>query len=175
MEVESVTVTPPLEQVVEELASSTMAYVFGVFLALTMLLILANATTRKTMMQFLRYIGISVHRSPRVIKELKRKGFHFFGLSIPLIYIIGLHLRLLDRFTGSVLMLAITSAYFLFECTRLLFPTVNQLFERVFKGLMREKEKNNFTGSFFYLVGATVYCLLQPPYRHFCDFVLDYW
>lgn len=144
-------------------AQSSVIYVFGIFFTLTLLLVCANTRTRRSMMQFLHFIGVSMKRSPRVIRELKRKGFHFSGLVIPLIYITGLHTGLLDRFRGSIIMIVVSLIYFVMECSRLLFPSVNKLFAELFKGLMREKEKNNFTGSFFYLVGATVSIVFFSP------------
>jgi dolichol kinase len=148
-------VDPPISSP-PDLTTSTLIYVFGIFVTLTILLVCANTRTRRSMMQFLHFIGVSVKRSPRVIRELKRKGFHFSGLIIPFLYIVGLHTGLLDRFKGSVIMVFVSVVYFVMECSRLLFPSVNRHFAEMFKGLMREKERNNFTGSFFYLVGATV-------------------
>ena len=107
-------------------------------------------------MQFLHFIGVSVKRSPRVIRELKRKGFHFSGLIIPLIYLVGMQTQMLTWFSSSMLMLTVTGGYFIMECARLMSPSINKIFAEKFGGLLREKEKHNFTGSFFYLVGATV-------------------
>lgn len=151
MESTSVESTQP-----EQPFNSTLVYVYGVFVVLIILLVCANTRSRRTMMNFLHSLGISLKRSPRVIKELKRKGFHFSGLIIPFIYIMGLHTGLMDQFSGSLIMIGVSLLYFIMECARLLSPQVNNLFGQLFKGLMREKERHNFTGSFFYLVGATI-------------------
>lgn len=63
---------------------------------------------------------------------------------------------LIFRYSTSLIMVIITTGYFIMECIRLMFPSVNKIFAQQFRGLLREKERNNFTGSFFYLVGATV-------------------
>jgi diacylglycerol kinase (CTP) len=143
---------------------STMIYVFGIFLVMIILLVCANTTTRRSMMQFLHIIGIPVKRSPRVIRELKRKGFHFSGLIIPFIYLVGLQTQLMNRFSGSLIMIVVSTGYFIMECARLFSPTINKLFAEKFGGLLREKERHNFTGSFFYLIGSTV-CIVffSPP------------
>jgi diacylglycerol kinase (CTP) len=133
-----------------------MVYIFGVFFILIILLVCANTRTRRSMTQFLHFLGISMKRSPRVIRELKRKGFHFSGLIIPFVYLVGLQTNLLNWFSASMLMITVTTGYFIMECARLMFPAINKTFAEKFGGLLREKEKNNFTGSFFYLVGATI-------------------
>lgn len=137
-------------------ASPMMNIIYSIFGVLILLLVCANTRTRATMTRFLRFLGVSVKRSPRVIKELKRKGFHFSGLIIPFIYMVGMHTGYLDRYRGGLLMLFCTFVYFTFECMRLCFPSINNHFGEVFKGLMRDKEKTNFTGSFFYMMGATI-------------------
>lgn len=136
--------------------TSTMGIVFGIFLVITILLVGANTRTRRTMTSFLNFLGVSMKRSPRVIKELKRKGFHFSGLIIPFIYLVGMQTQLLTWFSSSLLMIFVTTVYFVVECIRLMFPSINKSFAQHFGGLLREKERNNFTGSFFYLVGSTV-------------------
>jgi len=60
-------------------------------------------------------------------------------------------------------MITVTSGYFIVECVRLMFPAVNKIFAEKFGGLLREKEKHNFTGSFFYLVGTTVSIVFFSP------------
>lgn len=43
-------------------------------------------------------------------------------------------------------------------------PSVNDFFAKYFKGLMREKERNQFTGSFFYMLGSTISVIFfRPP------------
>lgn len=143
---------------------STMIYVFGIFLVMIILLVCANTTTRRSMMQFLHFVGIPMKRGPRVIRELKRKGFHFSGLIIPFIYLVGLQTHMLNRFSGSLIMIVVSTGYFIVECARLLSPTINQLFAEKFGGLLREKERHNFTGSFFYLIGSTV-CIVFFRYK----------
>eukprot|EP00026_Physarum_polycephalum_P013172 Phypoly_transcript_13547.p1 GENE.Phypoly_transcript_13547~~Phypoly_transcript_13547.p1 ORF type:complete len:268 (+),score=20.47 Phypoly_transcript_13547:105-908(+) len=142
---------------------STMVYVFGIFFVIIILLVCANTTTRGTMMQFLNFIGVSMRRSPRVIKELKRKGFHFSGLIIPLVYLVGMQTRVLTHFTSSLLMITVSSGYFLVEIARLVSPAFNKMFTEKLGGLLREKEKHNFTGSFFYLVGSTISIVFFSP------------
>lgn len=139
-------------------------YVIYFFLFLTFLLVCANTSTRRNLTNLLRSFGISVKRIPRVINELKRKGFHFSGLIIPCIYLIGLtHIDFFTQKIASGVMIFVTSVYFVFECMRLYFPAVNKMFASIFHGLMREKEKNNFTGTFFYLLGSTISIVFFSP------------
>ncbi len=133
-----------------------MNYVLVIFFCFVVLLICANTRSRRTMTAFLKWLGVSVRRIPRVINELKRKGFHFSGLVIPVIYIIGLHTELLDQYSGSIIMIFVSAISFAGESLRLMFPNINKQFGITFNGLLREKERNNFTGTFFYLVGATI-------------------
>eukprot|EP01111_Echinosteliopsis_oligospora_P011236 TRINITY_DN3656_c0_g1_i1.p1 TRINITY_DN3656_c0_g1~~TRINITY_DN3656_c0_g1_i1.p1 ORF type:complete len:266 (-),score=31.23 TRINITY_DN3656_c0_g1_i1:50-847(-) len=143
---------------------TTHMYVAGVFLCLILLLVCANLTGRKAMNLFLHDIGISTQRSPKVIKELRRKGFHFSGLSIPIIYLTGQqHTTFFTQAVASYVLIFCTVVYFVFECARLTSPAVNGFFESRFKRLMREKERHNFTGSFFYLLGSTISVIFFSP------------
>jgi len=128
------------------------------------LLFLANAATRSTMKAFLKSFGISVRRIPRVIKELKRKGFHFSGLLIPAIYLTGLkYTTWFNREVAFWVLFVISMGYFIVECVRLFSKKGGEYLNEKFKGVMREKEKTRFTGSFFYLVGSTVSVYFFSP------------
>jgi len=113
--------------------------------------------TKKQLTNILRYLGIGVKRIPRVIKELKRKGFHFGGLIIPIVYYVGINYT--SFFTKEValwIMSTITALYFIWECLRLNVPAVRDFCIRTYGGMMREKEKDRINGSFFYLLGSTL-------------------
>jgi len=120
-------------------------------------LFIANATSRKTLANFLRRdIGVSVARTPKVIKELKRKGFHFGGLVIPVVYLLGLkYTEWFTRDVGSLILAVISGGYFVAELLRLYHPWVRRMWVEKLGFMMREKEKDHFTGSLFYLLGCT--------------------
>ncbi|EGC37078.1 hypothetical protein DICPUDRAFT_97356 [Dictyostelium purpureum] len=112
---------------------------------------------RKQLSNSLRYIGVGVKRIPRVIKELKRKGFHFFGLVIPIIYILGLHYTtFMTRGFAVKLLGSITLGYFIWEQLRLNVPAVSEFCVKMYGHMMREKEKDRMNGVFFYLLGSTI-------------------
>ncbi|EFA75258.1 hypothetical protein PPL_11333 [Heterostelium album PN500] len=130
----------------------------GLFmLSLMVLLSALNSTTRKKLVAILRGLGIGVRRVPRVIKELKRKGFHFSGLIIPIIYLFGLNYTtfITQKFAFN-LMGSITLGYFIWECLRLNIPAVKEFCLKAYGGMMREKERDSFNGVLFYLLGSTL-------------------
>eukprot|EP01133_Synstelium_polycarpum_P012227 gene12227-14318_t len=92
----------------------------GMLLTLLLTLSFLNSRTRKTMVSILKFMGVSVKRIPKVIKELKRKGFHFGGMIIP------------------CLMGAITLGYFIWECLRLNVPMVRDFCQRMYGGILRD-------------------------------------
>ncbi|EGG21056.1 hypothetical protein DFA_00929 [Cavenderia fasciculata] len=130
----------------------------GLFLMVLMLvLVIINNTTRKTMYALLRAMGVGVKRIPKVIKELKRKGFHFSGLIIPIIYLLGLnYTTFITRQFAYTLMGIITILFFIWECLRLYIPAVKKFYVDRFSGIMREKERDSFNGVLFYLMGTTI-------------------
>ncbi|KYR02974.1 hypothetical protein DLAC_00458 [Tieghemostelium lacteum] len=136
-------------------------FMIGLFSALAF----ANTSTRKSLTSMLRYLGIGVKRVPRVIKELKRKGFHFSGLVIPLIYLLGLNYStFITRKFAYTLMGAISLGYFIWECLRVYVPPVGRFCQRVYGHMMREKEKNGrFNGVLFYLIGTAVSLYMFSP------------
>ncbi|KAM9955748.1 hypothetical protein ACTFIW_001953 [Dictyostelium discoideum] len=112
---------------------------------------------RKQLSNALRYIGVGVKRIPRVIKELKRKGFHFFGLVIPIIYLLGLHYTTFFTTQVGVWILGtISLLYFIWEQMRLNIPAMQEFCVKMYGGMMREKEKDRMNGVFFYLLGSTI-------------------
>eukprot|EP01112_Ceratiomyxa_fruticulosa_P019367 TRINITY_DN6329_c0_g1_i2.p1 TRINITY_DN6329_c0_g1~~TRINITY_DN6329_c0_g1_i2.p1 ORF type:complete len:291 (-),score=16.78 TRINITY_DN6329_c0_g1_i2:164-1036(-) len=133
-------------------------YVLGfVLLVLFVSLFIANSAARNKLKAVLRSCGVGVKRIPRVMKELKRKGFHFGGVVVPLIYLVGLNFTtFITQYVATGILAVITTTYFLWECLRLYNPTVNQLYSKHLGFLMRDKERNAFTGSLFFLLGATI-------------------
>eukprot|EP01132_Coremiostelium_polycephalum_P001218 gene1218-1538_t len=100
-------------------------------------------------------------RVPRVIKELKRKGFHFSGLIIPFVYLVGLnYTTFFTRTLGCQIMFTISGGYFIWECLRLNVPLVRDFCNRTYGKMLREKEKDSFNGTLFYLAGTAIciYC-----------------
>jgi len=147
-----------------EYVFSTWTIVSIVFMCLVVLLTLANGTARKRMTAYLRTMGVSIKRTPKIIKELKRKTWHFSGLLVPAIYLVGM--KYTDWFTqnvGILILTVCTSAHFIFECFRLYHPKVNAFVERRFSNVLREREKTTFTGIFFFLLGSTITVILFSP------------
>eukprot|EP01113_Clastostelium_recurvatum_P015624 TRINITY_DN1874_c0_g1_i2.p1 TRINITY_DN1874_c0_g1~~TRINITY_DN1874_c0_g1_i2.p1 ORF type:complete len:276 (+),score=33.83 TRINITY_DN1874_c0_g1_i2:96-923(+) len=129
------------------------------------ILYVANTSAKKTVHAVLRGFGVSVRRIPRVVKELQRKGFHFTGALIPIIYLIGLNwTTFLDQRGTSFLLFGITFCYFVWDFLRLYNTTVRRIYEERFGFLLRDKERNAFTGTLFYFIGATisVFCFSPP-------------
>jgi len=144
---------------------TTWTVVSSVFLLLVILLSIANATARRTLRAYLTSMGVSVKRVPKVMKELKRKGWHFAGLLVPGIYLLGL--KYTDWFTQTIaiyILTLCTGGFFIFECFRLYVPVVQAYVHTKFATVLREKEKTTFTGIFFFLLGCTTaVCLFSPP------------
>jgi len=116
------------------------------------------------MKALLRSFGISMKRIPRVINELKRKGFHFSGLIIPAIYFSGMkYTTWFTRDVGFMILCVVSIVYFITECLRLYTKAGNEYFNNLYKGLLREKEKTTFTGSFFYILGSTISVYFFSP------------
>ncbi|GAM28877.1 hypothetical protein SAMD00019534_120530, partial [Acytostelium subglobosum LB1] len=133
-------------------------------LSLLVMVSFVNTTTRKTSVSILRFLGVGVKRIPRVIKELKRKGFHFSGMVIPIIYLLGLnYTNFITRRFAYTLMSGITLAYFIWECLRLTVPAVRDFAFRTYGGILREKERDSFNGSLYYLLGSSLCIYFFTP------------
>jgi len=110
--------------------------------------------TKKQLTGIVRFFGVAVKRIARVIKELKRKTFHLFGLVIPAIYYFGLKfVPGFDKRTAILIMGAFTEVYWFMELLRLMFPSVKNFFKVASGGLLRQKEENRITGIGFLLLG----------------------
>ncbi|KAN0000822.1 hypothetical protein ACTFIZ_001272 [Dictyostelium cf. discoideum] len=123
---------------------------------------------RKQLSNALRYIGVGVKRIPRVIKELKRKGFHFFGLVIPIIYLLGLHYTTFFTTQVGVWILGtISLLYFIWEQMRLNIPAMQEFCVKMYGGMMREKEKdrmNAVSSMLFLIIGDFTAALVGISY-----------
>eukprot|EP00002_Diphylleia_rotans_P024192 TRINITY_DN476_c0_g5_i1.p1 TRINITY_DN476_c0_g5~~TRINITY_DN476_c0_g5_i1.p1 ORF type:complete len:267 (+),score=50.76 TRINITY_DN476_c0_g5_i1:110-910(+) len=121
-------------------------------------------TTKETARVFLRALGVSLKRIPKLLREIHRKIFHNYGLLIPAIYYAGVRHGALDQSLAASIVGTLAAALFVFECVRLyLVPEVNDLFARHFSFLMRKGESNRFTGMPFYMGGAYAAIYLSPP------------
>ncbi|KAN0039985.1 hypothetical protein ACTA71_011867 [Dictyostelium dimigraforme] len=123
---------------------------------------------RKQLSNALRYVGVGVKRIPRVIKELKRKGFHFFGLVIPIIYLLGLHYTTFFTTQVGVWILGtISLLYFIWEQMRLNIPAMQEFCVKMYGGMMREKEKdrmNAVSSMLFLIIGDFTAALVGISY-----------
>mgnify|MGYP003962131827 CR=1 FL=1 len=106
----------------------------------------------------------------RLIRELQRKGFHFSGLIIPLVYYLGLRFSIpgsekpwLTKETATWIVGIGTGIYLVIEMVRLTDPTANRLFVRLFRVVLRRQEVQGLTGTAYYLYGAFLSMLLFPP------------
>ncbi len=86
--------------------------------------------------------------------ELKRKLFHQSGL----LYLAGYWV--LGPGTAAVAMAGMAVAFGVFELLRLRVPRVGALVNRYFGGILRAKEANRVTGSFYVTLGAAAVMLL---------------
>ena len=83
-----------------------------------------------------------------ILSEIRRKVFHFAGLSIPIGY------SFVDRTTAIYLLIGINVFYFLAEILRFISPTLQRLFLRYFAPMLRRSEHRAITGTGYYLIGA---------------------
>ena len=109
-------------------------------------------------------------RLRRLIQELRRKGFHFSGLVIPVVYYLGLRLTIpgterpwLTKELATWIVGAGTGLYLVIEMIRLTDATANRLFVRLFHVVLRRQEVQGLTGSAYYLYGSFMSMLLFPP------------
>jgi dolichol kinase len=86
--------------------------------------------------------------------EIKRKLFHFSAL----IYILGV--LFLERVLFIKILIALLIVTGLFEILRLRNSTVRTWFLNSFGGLIREKEKQSFSGVFWMMLGVLSACLI---------------
>lgn len=112
----------------------------------------------------------SMLRVRRLVRELRRKGFHFSGLIIPAVYYLGLRFRIpgsdrpwLTEESAGWIIGAGAASYLVLEIVRLRDPLANRLFVRLFRVILRPSEVTEITGSAYYLVGAFLSVLLFPP------------
>ncbi|GIX06646.1 MAG: hypothetical protein KatS3mg115_1049 [Candidatus Poribacteria bacterium] len=106
----------------------------------------------------------------RLIRELRRKGFHFTGVIIPSVYCLGLKVPppgalepWLNQERAVLVLGVVTGLYFLVELIRLLDPELNRAFVRQFRFLLRRSETHQVTGTGYYLLGAWLSVVLFPP------------
>ncbi len=83
-----------------------------------------------------------------ILNEIKRKAFHFAGLSIPISY------YFVDRSTAIYVMIGLNIFYFLAEILRFVSPPLRRIFLRYFAPLLRRDEHKRITGTGYYLIGA---------------------
>jgi dolichol kinase len=89
--------------------------------------------------------------------EIKRKLFHLSGL----IYIVGLAFIPRDIY---ILVLSISAALILcVELVRLRWPDMNQFLIKLFRGAIREQEKNKISGIFWMILGVLITVALIKP------------
>ncbi|MBT3267283.1 hypothetical protein HN371_09040 [Candidatus Poribacteria bacterium] len=109
-------------------------------------------------------------RLRRLVRELRRKGFHFSGLVIPVLYYLGLRVPIpgadgpwLTRELAIWIVGAGAAIYLVTDMTRLSDPSMNRRFVRVFRVLLRPSEVRAPTGTSYYLLGAFLSILLFSP------------
>ncbi|KAL0241259.1 hypothetical protein GEMRC1_006494 [Eukaryota sp. GEM-RC1] len=99
----------------------------------------------------------------KVLREVRRKGFHINGFLYPSMYYILYRKEVVTKSQCVLLSCMFSIIFALFELLRLLFPTFNRLAVRYLKRVMRKKERNTVTNLFHFANGAAVTTLLFPP------------
>lgn len=100
-------------------------------------------------------------KDPPKDSHLPRKIFHAVaGSIIPVAY----YLRVVPDFWLIVTVSAVTSAWLVFDATRLSSPALNGFFQRHFWFLMKTKEARTLTGASYMLAGSVITLILfsQP-------------
>lgn len=90
--------------------------------------------------------------------EIKRKLFHLFGF----IYVLGLAKLSRPHFINLVLIVWVVE--FLFELFRLKIPFIRQRFNQSFGFLLRDEEKNHFSGVIWMILGVLASALLLEEF-----------
>lgn len=117
------------------------------------------------LVRFLEWIGVLPRRIPRLLGEIRRKSFHFYGLLTPGLYYAGLlYTDWLTHDVAADLLGAATCFVFAVEILRLYGPlSVNDFFLSRFSFLMRKKEQGAFTGVPFYMLGNCLAVFFFKP------------
>jgi len=87
--------------------------------------------------------------------EVKRKSFHLAGLSIPIAYYF-----VPDKKTGVIILGSVTAFYFFCELLRFINPEFKHFFWRLFSSLLRRHEREDVTGTGYFLIGALLSIIL---------------
>ncbi len=94
-----------------------------------------------------------------ISQEIYRKSIHFLSLSIPFGYS-----QLSKENTLSIL-IPISILIIGVDCARLFINPVRQLFDSIFKTVIRDHEERHLTGSSYVMISAVVTIWLFPKYH----------
>lgn len=87
-------------------------------------------------------------------REVKRKFVHLAGLGIPVAY------YFIGKKTGIIILGSVTAFIFFCELLRFIDPEFNSLFWRLFSSLLRRHEREDVTGTGYFLLGALLSIIL---------------
>ena len=92
-----------------------------------------------------------------MVRELRRKCIHLFGLIVPIIYIF------IEKRPAVVAVGILVLTALLIELLKAVWPSFSDVFFRIFTPLLRSHErKGAMTGATYYLIGAFFSILLFP-------------
>lgn len=99
--------------------------------------------------------------------EVKRKSVHLAGLIIPIAY------YFVGKKTGIIILGSVTAFIFLCELLRFVNPKFNNFFCRLFSSLLRGHEREDVTGTGYFLFGALLSIILfEKRHAIVCSYFL---
>eukprot|EP01097_Dermamoeba_algensis_P009649 TRINITY_DN6886_c0_g1_i2.p1 TRINITY_DN6886_c0_g1~~TRINITY_DN6886_c0_g1_i2.p1 ORF type:complete len:274 (-),score=32.08 TRINITY_DN6886_c0_g1_i2:130-951(-) len=149
------------DYIIEEL--NNFYFLFFIFVLVMVFIALLLRQTRRHLAAFLKSCGVGIRRVPRVIKELKRKGFHFSGLLIPGIYLFGLSYQILTHRIASIIMGTLMFICICAEVGRFKIPAFKRFMNENLTAFMREEEKEKYSAILSYCVGVTFSIIVFSP------------
>jgi len=112
----------------------------------------------------LQSFGVKLSKLARTLKEIERKTFHLTGLGVVILY------HVLTKNYGwthadyTIFCWKTTAAIWWLDCFRVLFPEVLEYWPfTIMKNIIREKEKEQLSGTCYFSLGSTLAFAFFPP------------
>lgn len=110
---------------------------------------------------FVRYCGVRLKRVSRAAREIERKTFHLFGLTVPLCYALSLEYLGWTHLQFTYFSCVVTCLVWIGDIARLYVPFVRAHFPMA--RLLREHEINQLCGTCYFGLGCLLAIAFFPP------------
>ncbi|KAJ5075089.1 hypothetical protein M0811_07794 [Anaeramoeba ignava] len=108
-------------------------------------------------------LGVGHEKLKTVIEELRRKGFHLFGLFMPTTFYHTLKIGFVTQRKYSFIIGCILTFAWTVELVRYKFPEINKKIIGFMGKIMRENEKKGIAGASWYMLGSFISVTFFPP------------